>query len=666
MNKKKVIKAATVKPTFTTPRHLSQWPFLLLLALAVMAIYLPTSWYEFVNIDDADLIHNNPTVIDPSLSYTACFEQFLFTPYYKPLVFLSWRLEYQLLGPGTGHFHLFNWILHLCNTLLLFVVGIKMFRRFLPEQRQYITAAFFLALIFSVNPLRVESVSWATERKDMLFAFFLLLSWFCYLRYLESARYYFMLLGALCYLCSAASKSMGIPFVAILFLLDLQYGIQWSWRSLWSKWPYYLSFLVLLAVFGFFNSFLHQPQAVSAAASPEQLMVAAVNQITSLPYVTALPSWLQVLVTTSARVVLWILHCVFPVYLSIIYSHNKVYGYIGQGIFLYPLILIALFIWGWRKRKTSPYLLGGMLFYLISLSPVLAIPESGQAIFMSNRYTYIPSIGLFFIALAFLFSRKMSLFSRNAILSIVAAVYFIGSLQAVSHWKNSETLFSQALRVYPESGLAHLNLGLYYRVNKEYDRALEVYSEGIQYSKGYLQLYTNRSRIYLDRGQADLALSDLNYCLEKSPNLTNALINRGVAYAMKKEWDKSLADFNKADKLEPNTPDLLSNRALVYFSVNRFPEAINDLTKYIEMKPDDADNINILGLAYLNSNRYEEALKAINRSIELKPQEAAFYFNRSLIYRSRKDKQAELADLLKAKELGHPVEQAYINQLKAR
>jgi tetratricopeptide (TPR) repeat protein len=456
---------------------------------------------------------------------------------------------------------------------------------------------------------------------------------------------------------------MGIPFVAILFLLDLQYGIQWSWRSLWAKWPYYLSFLVLLAVFGFFNSFLHQPQAVSAAASPEQLMVAAENQITSLSYVTALPSWLQVLVTTSARVVLWILHSVFPVYLSIIYSHNKVYGYIGQGIFLYPLILIALFIWSWRIRKTSPYLLGGLLFYVISLTPVLAIPESGQAIFMSNRYTYIPSIGLCFIAVAFLFSRKMTFFSRNAILSIMAAVYFIGSLQAVPHWKNSETLFSQALRVYPESGLAHLNLGLYYRVNKEYDKALEVYSEGIQYSKGYLQLYTNRSRIYLDRGMADLALSDLNYCLEKSPDLVNALINRGVAYGMKSEWDKSLADFNKADKLEPNTPDLLSNRALVYYSTNRFAEAVNDLKKYTVLKPEDADNINLLGLAYLNTDQQAIALQTLNRAIELKPQEAAFYFNRSLVHRKLKDRQAERADLLKAKELGQAVDQNYIDQL---
>jgi Flp pilus assembly protein TadD len=132
---------------------------------------------------------------------------------------------------------------------------------------------------------------------------------------------------------------------------------------------------------------------------------------------------------------------------------------------------------------------------------------------------------------------------------------------------------------------------------------------------------------------------------------------------MKSEWDKSLADFNKADKLEPNTPDLLSNRALVYYSTNRFAEAVNDLKKYTVLKPEDADNINLLGLAYLNTDQQAIALQTLNRAIELKPQEAAFYFNRSLVHRKLKDRQAERADLLKAKELGQAVDQNYIDQL---
>ena len=195
------------------------------------------------------------------------------------------------------------------------------------------------------------------------------------------------------------------------------------------------------------------------------------------------------------------------------------------------------------------------------------------------------------------------------------------------------------------------------RQQKDYDRALEVYTDGIKYSKGYLQLYANRSRILLDRGQADLALQDLDYCLSKNPNLVNALTNRGVAHAMKSEWEKSLVDLNKADSLQPNTSDILSNRALVYYSVNRFPDAVRDLVKYIELNPEDADNINLLGLAYLNTNRNEEAMKSLNRAIELKPREAAFYFNRFLIHRNLKDRKGELADLLKARELGHPVDE---------
>lgn len=642
------------------------WAYLGILAMAVIVIYFRTSWFDYVNIDDSNLMYSNPTVVDPELPFSACFKQMVFSAYYKPLVFASWRLQYQLWGPEAGHFHTVNWILHLCNTLLLFWIARILFERVFQDEGKKTLAAFFLALLFSVNPLRVESVSWVTERKDVLFSFFLLLSWLLYLWYRKTRQYAFMILGAVAYLCSGLSKSMGFPFVAVIFFMDFYFGEKWSFRQALFKMPYYLSFLALTILYGFANFLLPQPEQV-ATVPPDTSMdffVQAENQISSLPYIASLPEWLQIVVTTCARIVLWILHCFLPFNTSIIYSHNEVYGYIGQGIFLYPLFVAFLFWYAWKVRKKHSYLLAGLVFYLIIMVPVLAIPESGQAIFMSDRYTYIPSIGLFFILVSFVIQRFSKASAQYAVLGGMAVIFFIESNRIVGNWKNSETLFSRALEIYPESGLAHLNLGLYYRQIKDYDKALAVYSEGVQYSRGYLQLYANRSRILLDRGQADLALADLNYCLSKNPNLVNALTNRGVAYAMKNNLDSALIDLTKALALEPNEPDVLSNRGLVYFQMGRYAESISDLKAYIALKPEDADNINLLGLAYMNGGQGDKALVEFNRSIQIKPNESAFYYNRSIIYRQRRDRKNELADLLKASSLGYQVDPNYIRQLQ--
>jgi len=276
----------------------------------------------------------------------------------------------------------------------------------------------------------------------------------------------------------------------------------------------------------------------------------------------------------------------------------------------------------------------------------------------------VSTIGLFFIAVSFVIRTFSKAATSYAILGMLSAVFSIESVRIVGNWKNSETLFSRALEIYPESGLAHLNLGLYYRQIKDYDRALQVYSEGIQYSRGYLQLYANRSRILLDRGQADLALQDLNYCLSKNPNLVNALTNRGVAFAMKNKLDSALLDLTKASAMEPEDADILSNRGLVFFQMGKYADAIIDLKKYIVKKPEDADNINLLGLAYLNNGQTEEALREIDRSIVLKPNESAFYYNRSIAHRRKGDQKNELADLLKASSLGYQVDPNYIRKLQ--
>ena len=143
--------------------------YLLFLTIIIIAVFASSTNFEFVNIDDKTLIYENPLVTDSSVPYSQCFQQFLYSVYYKPLVFLSWKAEYDLFGSSASHFHLINWLLHLCNTILLFFIGLKLFRKLYSDERIVIFSSFLLALFFSINPLRIESVAWATERRMSFF-----------------------------------------------------------------------------------------------------------------------------------------------------------------------------------------------------------------------------------------------------------------------------------------------------------------------------------------------------------------------------------------------------------------------------------------------------------------------------------------------------------------
>jgi tetratricopeptide (TPR) repeat protein len=668
-NKKPVKGSATPKKGITREKKpdpgkgVGKGIYILILIVIVCIAFARTTNFDFVNIDDASLIYDNPTVTDHSVSYARCFEQFIHTVYYKPIVILTWKAEYDLFGDSPSHFHLINWLLHLANTLLLFFIGLHLFRRLYNDEKKVYLSAFLLALLFSINPLRIESVAWATERKDVLFSLFFLLSWLCYIRFIQTSRYLFIIMGSVLYVLSGLSKSMGIPLVAILFLTDFWFQRKLRIKTIVEKSPYIIAFAVLLMLYGIVLSSPSDNSAATVAAHGEYIQT---DQITSLSYINDLPVFLQKIITTSYRFILFIVHSFIPVKMSIIYPHNKIYGFFGQAIFIFPFI-VAFFFWlGWRLRRKDLYLLGGLAFFLTAISPALVQFSPGQAIFLSDRYTYIPSIGLFFILIVFINKLNLSKTRSYFIYSSVFLFYFFETISNIGNWKNSETLFSHALTIYPQSGLAHLNLGLYYRHENDYDNALQVYTEGIGYQTGYLSLYVNRSRIYLDRGKPDSALSDLNKCLSLNPELVQARINRGVAYAMKNEPDSALSDFNKAQQLDPENPDVLTNLGLLFYQRKQYPEAISNLQHFLKIKPTDADNTNLLGLCYFNQQQPDSALVEFNKAITLNPAQGAFYYNRSLAFNSKKDKDNALSDALKAQQLGYKINPEYIEYLRKK
>jgi hypothetical protein len=166
---------------------------------------------------------------------------------------ISWKAQYELWGDNPSHFHLVNFLLHLANTLLLFFIGLLIFQKIIENKKLLFFSAFAFAALFSINPLRIESVAWATERKDVLFSFFFLGSWILYINYIKSHRYYLLIAASMLYLMSGLSKSMGITLIAVVVLTDFWYNRRISKKTILEKLPFLLIFALLIYLYGFID-----------------------------------------------------------------------------------------------------------------------------------------------------------------------------------------------------------------------------------------------------------------------------------------------------------------------------------------------------------------------------------------------------------------------------
>ncbi|WP_340115120.1 tetratricopeptide repeat protein [Maribellus mangrovi] len=633
-------------------------PFIL--GISVLVIYIPTGSFDFVNIDDNSLIYENPTVIDKSISFQECFQRMKGGVHYKPLVFLSWKLEYNLLGESPSHFHIINWIFHLLNTLILFQVLKIVFQKLYSDKNKILIASFLVALLFTINPLRVESVAWATERKDVMFGFFFLLGYLYYLKFIEKKKYIFLLLGAVFYLLSGLSKSMGVTLFAVLFLTDFWYNRRLSFKLFFEKIPFALVLFVLLNLYGTME---FGSSNVAALVSETEEVENSMEIITSAEHLENLSPELQWFFTTSARFMLWIGHSIIPIKISVHYPHNVISNSLGKSIYLFPFLVLGLFFLFWRYRHRNKAVLAGMLFFAITLSPALLVTTSGQGIFLSDRYTYIPSIGIFFAIVAFLYNGQFSQW-KKMITGFLILFFFVQSVKAVQYWENSGSLFKQVLKVHPNSGFGHLNLGKFYYDQKNIVEAANVYTRGIARAPGYYKLYSNRGKIMFDQGQFEQAIQDFDKCLSLKPDYVTALANRGAAYGAMEDFDKALIDLNKALEINPRDLNALSNRGLLFMFTRDYNKAVVDYENYLKINPNDDAIWNSLGLSYYNLNEYNKAISNYDVAIRLDDSKGPYYYNRSIALSRLDENERAYADAIKARTLGVKISERFFNSLK--
>ncbi|MCX6348072.1 MAG: tetratricopeptide repeat protein [Candidatus Aureabacteria bacterium] len=554
---------------------------ILIIVLAVVAVFLPGVSPEFVGWDDNVMVFDNPLIKKLDLrSAGEIFSRFYYAPY-VPLVLLSYSLEYHFFKLDAVFYHLTNLLLHALAAVLVFLL--------LKKLGASAPASLAAALFFGIHPLRVESVVWITERKDVLSGVFFLLALLAYLRVLgrreaandaERRRPLWYALTLVLFLLSLLSKPTVAPFPLVLILIDWLEGRKISPGSIAGKIPFFLLAIAFSAV------------AVIVQYSPgaEQSSLKA--------------GWTDPLIGLT-NIIFYLGKTLFPIRLSAFYSYPRPISLFLPG-FLFPLLLLgALAALVVRSLRFTRVVAAAAVFFLVMLLPVLKLLPFGEEFARADRYTYLPSVGL-----AALVGIGGELAWRSGRRGIKTILIFAGTLSALflallsgarsTIWSDTVTLFTDVLRKHPGVAVAYANMGTAYGHRGQYEKELECY-------RRYLEIRPHRKQIYQ---------------------------NVALAYQQMGDYEKEADAYRVLLEDQGESPRLYNLLGVALGRLEKYREAIACFERAVNLKPDDAEVYNNLGLALGYLGYLDQSREAFQTAIRLEPALPEAHANLAELYRA--------------------------------
>ncbi len=491
--KKRTPKTAPALPTLPPRPPLPSW----LAIVAILIVTLP--WWvaagcDFIAIDDGTYIMRNAMVLN-GLNLKGVAWAFTNTDaaFWFPLTWLSLMADTSLFGSGPIGYHVTNVLLHIANALLLYFV-LKVATR--APGRSLVAA-----LLFAMHPLRVESVAWVTERKDVLFAFFGLCSLLAYVRYAQKAGWLFYVLSLLAFAGSLLSKSMLVTLPALLLLIDI-WPLNRLTRSTFSrllieKIPFLLMAIAVVALTVLIQGRNHS--LIDTAHYP--MGVRLQNAI------------LSCMLYLRDTFYFGELSLFYPLPFSIA---GEVFG---TALVLFLAITITTAILAWRQPATRP-LFVGWFWFVIALLPVIGLIQSGAQA-RADRFTYFPAIGLV-VGLVFIWPEtwlrsEASLWWKWGAAALIAVVTAFTVLQ-LSLWRHPAALYQESMLHAGESATLDFALGFQYEREGKPEKALEQYARALRLAPGYATVHNHVGTILLNEGYVDQALPHLEQAHRAYPS----------------------------------------------------------------------------------------------------------------------------------------------------
>src|SRR5437899_576608 len=566
------------------------WLVPVVIALITCAAFLPTLQNQFVNLDDNDNFLDNPHY--RGLAWTHL--RWMWTTHqghYIPLTWMTLGLDYLLWGMNPVGYHLMSLLLHAANAVVFFFVVRRILTRALPSlsERGHALAvsAGFAALVFAIHPLRVESVAWATERRDVLSGLFYLLTILVYLQACERGErgrgWYWAAIGL--FAGALLSKSMAVNMPVVLVILDvyplrrLSGPIGWRSESARRVYVEKIPFVLLAA-------------AASAIAVIAQSSVHAAVSLAQL----SVPGRLAV---SAYGLSFYLWKMVVPVNLSPLYELRPPLNPGATPFLLSYGVVVALPALALALRRRAPGLPAAWLAYVVVLLPVLGIVQSGPQI-AADRYTYLAGLGWAMLAgagLLFCWRIPRSSEAGTPTTSPIAgvamcAVAGLGVLtwNQVQIWHDSERLWTHALAVDPESFVAHGNLGVALAQQGKLAEASEHYRQALQIKPEYAAALANWGLALAQRGTRVEAVELYHQALKIRPDSADALTNLGVVLAQQGKLAEAIDHYRQALKIKPDFAEVHTNWGLALAAQGKPAEAIEHYRQALKIGPAGPSN----------------------------------------------------------------------------
>lgn len=556
---------------------------------------------DFINFDDPRYITENPQVKSGiNLQTIKWAFSTVCSGHWHPLTLLSHTLDWDVFGANAFGHHLINLLLHIGSALFLFFL--------LNRMTKNLWTSAFVAAFFALHPLRVESVAWAAERKDVLSMFFGMASIYAYAFYTDKSKLSHYFLCLILFALSLMSKPMLVTIPFILLLLDYwplgrcqkslfapnenRYKI--AGRLVWEKVPFFL---------------------LTIASSI--ITIWAQNKGGGFTFGEQLSFPIRV---TNAFIsyVSYLLKLFSPVDLAVFYPYEfsiSLWEFLISGLII---IIITAFVIYYVKKL--PFLFVGWLWYLGTLIPVIGLLQAGSQA-MADRYTYLPSIGIAIMlawGIPLLFQR---LEIRKKILCLgtlgVLCMLAVSTWMQCGYWENSITLFAHTLHVTKDNYLAYYNLGCSLSEAGKIQEAIENFNRAISIKPDYINAYNNRAVAYHKLGHYQRAIEGYNQTILLNPDNDLAYYNVGLSYMELGQYQLAINDFNKAIRLNPNHARAYNNRGIAYHKLGQYQLAIDDFNKAISIIPYYVRAYNNRGNAYLSYGNKQLGCNDAQKACEL-------------------------------------------------
>lgn len=619
--------------TTTSHSFTSRLTLSFFLILVTSFVFLQVQNHEFLNYDDPLFVTENSHVRQ-GLTLEGIVWAFanMEAKNWHPLTWLTHMLDCDVYGLNAGGHHVTNLLLHLANTTMLFLVFLHMTRAFWRSA--------FLAALFAIHPLHVESVAWIAERRDVLSGFFWILTVGVYAHYTRRPSILTYLSVLLLFCFGLMAKPMVVSLPLVLLLLD--YWPLGRFRASPVNHDLVLAEGAAVAA-------LRQEKASALRLIAEKIPLFAMSALASIVAIVAqnragavMGLYMLPVETRIANALVsyveYIERMIWPVGLAVFYPHPGIQLNMWQAAGA-ALCLVCISALALRAARTKPYIAVGWLWYSVTLLPVIGLVQVGSQS-MADRYTYLPLIGLFIIGVWGVGDLATTRFSRRIVLTffgaILVIVFTICSWFQVNYWRSNISLFEHALNVTEDNWLAHNNLGMALAEQGRFSQALAHFCAAQELGPMDPTFRNNMAIALAALGRLDEAVACWSDDSHAKSDLLRIYNDLGAGLAKLARYEAAITCYAEALQISGDCPVSHRNMAVALAELGRVNEALVHYAEALRADPNDAMTHNNVGVVLAKEGRRREAIFHLSEAIRLDPEYVIAHRNLDLASRGER------------------------------